>query len=190
MALPHITNSEAGRKLMDPVYQNLFEVSIQLPGALNDKYGKDINLLTEHVLKISGLNALAKGPSVSKQSFMGVDRSYLQSKVDGTSAEIGIDFTLNLRNGNDNYIYKIFREWAALGYNINTGERHLKKDYVAPYMQVLIANRQGDVYHKIVFKDIIMNGGVEGIDELNYDSGEAVTVSVKFVSDWWEEVMS
>lgn len=190
MALPHITNSEAGRKLMDPVYQNLFEVSFQIPTALEEKYGKDINLLTEHVLKISGLSALSKGPSVSKQSFMGVDRSYLQSKVDGTSAEIGIDFTLNLRNGNDNYIYKIFREWAALGYNINTGERHLKKDYVAPYMQVLVANRQGDVYHKIVFKDVMMNGGVEGIDELNYDSGEAVTISVKFVSDWWEELMS
>lgn len=190
MALPHITNSEAGRKLYDPVHGNIFEVSFQLPKALQDKYNTDVTLLTEHVLKIGGLAALAKGATVSKQSFMGVDRSYLQSKVDSTSAALTMDFTLNLRNGNDNYIYKIFREWAALGYNINTGERHLKADYVAPYMQVLVANRQGDVYHKIVFKDVIMDGGPEGLDELSYDNAEAIQLSVKFVSDWWEETMS
>jgi hypothetical protein len=35
----------------------------------------------------------------------------------------------------------------------------------------------------------MMNGGPEGFDELNYDTTEAVQISVKFVSDWWQETI-
>ena len=31
-------------------------------------------------------------------------------------------------------------------------------------------------------------GGIDNFDELNYDTAEALQISVKFVSDWWQEV--
>lgn len=188
MALPHIQNSQAGRNLYDPVHQNIFEVYFTIPEALRARFGKDEALLTEHVLKIGGLSTLHTAPGVGQQKFMGTDRSYIQPKLDSTHAELTVDLTLNLRNETDNYIYKLFKAWSKLGYDISTGERRLKKDYVADWLKISIGNRAGDIYHEIVFKDVMMNGGIDNFDELNYDTAEALQISVKFVSDWWQEV--
>lgn len=187
MSLPHITNSKAGVNKYDPVFSNLFEVYFTLPEPLRERFGQDEALITEHVLKISGLNNLTKAPGVGQQKFFGTDRSYIQPKLDNTYAEISIDLTLNLRNKTDNYIYKLFKEWAMLGYDIRTGQKHLKKDYCADFLKVSVANAEGDIYHEVVFKDVMMNGGVEGIDELNYDTADAQQITVKFISDWWQE---
>ncbi len=191
MALPHIQNSVAGRNKFDVVHQNIFEVRFTVPEAIRAQYGKDEVLLTEHVLKIGGIgDALHKHPAVSQQKFMGTDRSYIQSKLDSTHAELTMDFTLNLRDDVDNYIYKIFRAWAALGYDINTGARSLKREYCADWLNVAIANRRGDIFHEIIFKDVMMNGNMSGYGDLDYETGEAAQFSVAFVSDWWQETIA
>lgn len=190
MSLPHITNSQAGRNLWDPVHTNIFEVTFTIPDALRTIYGGDEGIITEHVLKISGLDALHRGPAVGQQKFMGTDRSYLQPKLDSTHAELEVEFTLNLRNDTDNYLYKLLKAWVKLGYDVATGERHLKKDYCADWMKVSIANRQGDVFQEIVFKDVMIADGVSNFNELNYDTGDALTISCKFISDWWTDTMA
>lgn len=187
MPLPHIVNSQAGRNRFDPVHSNIFEVDFILPEAIRAEYGKDELLLTEHVTKISGLDALDRAPGVSQQKFMGTDRSYINPKLDSTHAELEIEFTLNLRDDVDNYIYKAMKAWARLGYDINTGERKLKREYCADWMRVAISNRAGDIYREIIFKDVMMNGDLGGLGELNYDTGDAATLTAKFVSDWWKE---
>lgn len=189
MALPHITNSQAGRNLWDPVHSNIFEVYFTIPEALRAEFGKDEAILTEHVLKISGLDALHRAPGVGQQKFMGTDRSYIQPKLDSTHAELEVEFTLNLRNETDNFLYKLFRAWARLGYDISTGERHLKKDYVADWLKVSVGNRAGDIYHEVVFKDVMMMEGPGGLAEYNYDTADAQNLTVKFCSDWWKETM-
>lgn len=187
MALPHLQNSTAGRNKFDPVHVNIFEVRFTVPEALRAEFGKDELLLTEHVTKISGLNALNRAPATGTQKFMGTDRTYIMPKLESTRAELEVTFTLNLRDDVDNYIYKLFRAWAGLGYDINTGARALKREYCADWMNIAIANRRGDIFHEIIFKDVMMNGDMTGIDELNYETGEAAEISVKFVSDWWQE---
>ena len=188
MALPHIQNSVAGRNKFDPVHTSLFEVIFTVPEALKKHFAKDEVLLTEHVTKISGLDALGKAPETGVQKFMGTDRSYIKPNIDGTRAELSCDFTLNLRNDTDNYIYNLFRAWAALGHDITTGRRALKRDYCAEWLRIRIANRVGDVYQDVIFKDVMMNGPLGGLGEYSYDSGDAAELSdVKFVSDWWED---
>lgn len=192
MALPHLQNSQAGRGKWDPVHKSIFEVRFSLPKCLQDgsKFGfsqEDLELLPEHILSIQGLDAISKTPTVSSQKFMGVDRSYVQTGLDNTRVELTCKFTLNLRNDTDNIIYRIFRAWGSLGYDLNTGSRALKRDYCAEWMSIAIANRQGDVYHSIVFKDVMINGAISAIDTLEYTQGEAAELEVKFVSDWWEE---
>ena len=192
MALPHIQNSAAGRNKFDPVHQNIFEVRFTVPEALRAQFGKDEVLLTEHVTKVTGaLGALNKGAATGTQKFMGTDRSYIMPKMDSTRAEFEIEFTLNLRDDVDNYIYKLLRAWVALGYDINTGARSLKRDYCADWLDIAIANRAGDIFHEIIFKDVMTNGALSGsFQDLYYEAAAACTISLKLVSDWWQETMA
>jgi hypothetical protein len=121
---------------------------------------------------------------------MGTDRTYIKPTVDSTKAEITVDFTLNLRNGTDNYILKLFRAWAALGYDIATGKRSLKRDYCADWLKVSVANREGDIYQEVIFKDVMINGDLAFDGDLDYSSGDALQLQVKFVSDWWDEYVA
>lgn len=190
MALPHIKNSQAGVNRYDPVHNSIFEVYFTLPESLRAEFQKDELVLTEHVLKIDGLAALYNTPGTGTQKFMGTDRSFINPTLDNTRAELSVDFTLNLRNGTDNYILKLFRAWAALGYDVATGKRSLKKDYCADWLKISIANREGDIYQEIVFKDVMMNGALETEGSLDYSGNDAIQLNVKFVSDWWEEVVA
>lgn len=190
MSLPHITNSEAGRNLYDPYHNCLFEVYFTLPAAIRAQFGQDEALLTEHVVKIEGLENLDKGPEASvEQKFQGTTRTYLAPKMDNTSAELTVEFNLNLRNGVDNYIYKVFKAWKNLNYDLETGTIVLKKDYVAEWMRVCVANRAGDVIKEVIFKDIMLSGNVDGLGSLDYSSNDPVNITVKFKSDWWKEIV-
>ena len=187
MALPHISNSQAGVNRWDPVHSNLFEVYFTLPEAIRAEFGQDEAFITEHVLSISGLEALHRTPETETQKFMGTTRSYIKPGLDSTSAELEVKFTLNLRNGTDNFIYKLFKAWSRLGYDINTGSRSLKKDYCADTLIVVVGNRAGDIYEKVTFKDVMLNGPVDGPNEYNYDTLDAMELTVKFKSDWWTD---
>lgn len=191
MALPHIQNSVAGRDLYDPAYKSIFEVYFTLPDALRDKFGQDEALITEHVKTVGGLDALDKGPETSTQKFMGTTRTYVNPKMESTSAEdIQIVFTLNMRNGVDNYIYKLFRAWKDLNYDLNTGEIHMKKDYVAKWLKISIGNRAGEVVREIVFRDVMLKGNLEGMSELDYEGNDPLELTVHFTSDWWKETIA
>lgn len=191
MSLPHITNSEAGRNLYDPYHNCLFEVYFTLPAAIRAQFGQDEALLTEHVVKIDGLENLDKGPEASvEQKFQGTTRTYLAPKMENTSAELTVEFNLNLRNGVDNYIYKVFKAWKNLNYDLETGTIVLKKDYVAEWMRVCVANRAGDVIKEVIFKDIMLSGNIDGLGSLDYSNNEAVNITVKFKSDWWKETIA
>ena len=191
MSLPHITNSEAGRNLYDPYHNCLFEVYFTLPKAIRAEFGQDEALLTEHVLKVNGLDALDKGPETTTQKYQGTTRTYLKPKIDDTSAEISIDFSLNLRDGIDNYIYKLFKSWKNLNYDLETGTIVLKKDYVADWMRVVVANRAGAIIKDVVFKDVMLKGNLEGLGELDYESADAsINLTVHFASDWWKEKLA
>ena len=185
--LPHIKNSKAGVNKQDPVYQNMFEVYFTIPAALQAQFGNDVAVLTEQVQSVEGLGTLDKGPDVTTQKFMGTTRTYLNSKMDTTSHELTVKIALNLRDGTDNYIYKLLKAWNNLGYNHDTGETTLKVGYTADWFKVVIANRAGDIYREILYKDIMMSGGFEAYNQLDYGNNDLVEASVKFVSDWADD---
>lgn len=183
--LPHITNSQAGVNRQDPVYKSKFEVYFTIPAALQNKYSQsDVAVLTEQVQNIKGLGTLDRGVEKGEQKFLGTTRTYLNATKDSTSHEISVDLTLNFKNRTDNYIYRLFRDWNKLTYDDATGETTLKQDYTADYMRVYVGNRAGDVWRDITYKDVIMFGGIEGFDDLDYSSTDIVNITVKFASDW------
>lgn len=188
MPLPHIQNSEVGMNKMEPLYTSLFEVAFTLPKPLEEQFGADVALLTEQVTKISGLD-VAKGVEASvQQGFMGTKRTFLASKMDDTSFEVTVGFNLNLRNGTDNFVYKLLKAWKDLGYNLETGETALKTDYTADWLKCTVGNRAGDIYREIIMKDVFISGGLDGLGEYDYSDGAAIqSVEVKFKSDWAKE---
>lgn len=187
MALPHITNSQAGINRQDYVGNDLFEVYFTLPEALRAEFGQDEAVITEHVLSIEGLDALHRTAEITEQKFMGTTRSFIKNGLDNTSADITVKFSLNLRDGIDNFIYRLFKGWSRLGYDINTGEKVLKKDYLSDWLRVVVGNRVGDIYEDVIFKDVMLAGPIEGPGSYDYTNHEPIELTVKFRSDWWSD---
>ena len=93
MPLPHYTQAKASIQKFEPVYQNLFEVTILTP--LN----QDSSLILQHVKSIGGLNALNPSVEAVGQKYKFADRSYA-GMPGQTFAELALAFTVNLNDAN------------------------------------------------------------------------------------------
>lgn len=187
--LPHITNSLAGVNRQDPVHNCLFEAVFTIPEALKAAgFAEDEQFLSQQILKISGLESLDKGPAVGEQKFMGTTRSYLQPKLDSTSHDFEVELTLNLRNRTDNWVYKLFKAWNKLCYDLSTGETVIKQDYVADWFKISLGNRAGEIYREILLKDVMMKEGIKGMGDFDYENKDHVNITVGFRSDWADDI--
>lgn len=180
--LPHFLNNRAATKHFEPVYQNHFEVTIIPPSQVA---GGEI--LLEHVNKIGGLES-DKGSVAIDQKYKFAKRSYASGEPTDTVVDLTIDFSLNLNNNNEMYVYKTLRDWSRLIYNPLTGAQGLKKDYVG---MIIVQNytRDGNIFWQRTFHDAFITGNIPAL-ELSYDGGEKLDLtSVTFRCDWWEEAM-
>lgn len=193
--LPHIQNVEAGASLRDPVHNSIFDVTFELPTLVAQSFSTHIGtktvveLMGEQIVEVSGLEALQKTPGVGEQKFRGVTVSFLNPTLDSTAADITIKFNLNLFNHNDNAILRIFKAWAKIGYDLSTGARMLKADYVSPSLLICEANRDGEIWRAYSFKNVMVTG-IAGLSTLNYTSNEAQQLDVTFRADHWEEILA
>lgn len=187
--LPHITNSKAGRGKWEPLWKGLYQMYFTVPPAIAAKYSTDdILTLSEQITTVSGLNAVDKGPDKSEQKFFGSTRTYVNPKIDGTSMELTCKFNLNLRDRTDNFIYKIFYDWKSLNYDLNTGESSLKEDACADYFRIVEHNKAGDIIRDIKAKDVMLFGELDSsIGDLDNSSNDMAELTVKFVSDCWDD---
>ena len=184
---PHVRNAEASNKYYDPMHSSIFEVTFSVPNAIQkDINAKDVAILSEQVVSVGGLDALQKTTAAGEQKFFGASSSFLNPTLDNTYAEITIEFNLNIRNATDAYVLRIFKEWAKLGYDLSNGQRRLMKDYVAPFMTIKEANRDGTVWRTVKFEKVMVTA-ITGIDSLNYTDNEARKLQVVFRSDLWDE---
>jgi hypothetical protein len=179
MPLPHYTQAKASIQRFEPVQPNLFEVTILTP------LGNDAGLILQHVMKIGGLDSVNPSLDPVGQKYKFTDRSYA-GMPGQTFVDLDIDFTVNLNDANEAYMYKIMRDWYKLTFDPATGEMGLKKDYVGS-MVVVQYNRKGDVFRKITFKDVFPTGQPTFTGELNYETADPSMVNMKYRSDYWIE---
>ena len=166
MPLPHYTQSRASSQRFEPIQPNLFELTVFSP------LGDDTGLILEQVISIGGLNALNPSIDPIMQKYKFADRSYA-GMPGQTFVDLPVNFTLNLNDANENYIYNTFRNWTNLIYDPLTGEMGLKKDYVGSMILVQY-NRAGDIYRKITFKDVFPICQIDFVDEMNGIFGFAI----------------
>ena len=184
--VPHVRSVTAGRNYYDPVNTAIFEVTFTFPGLISTAMADKVALLTEQVTNVGGLDNLLKTPAAGQQKFFGADVSYLNPTLDNTYADITIDFNLNLRSVTDNYVLDAFMQWRNLNYNLGNGARYLKKDYVAPYIEIKMANRDGTVWRVVKLWDVLLTG-VTGLDGLDITANEAPKLQCTFRSDYWDD---
>lgn len=184
--VPHVRSVEAGRNYYDPVNTAIFEVGFTFPGLISSALSNNIDILTEQVTNVTGLDNLLKTPAAGQQKFFGADVSYLNPTLDNTYAEITIDFNLNLRSVTDNYVLDAFMQWRNLNYNLGNGARYLKKDYVAPYIEIKMANRDGTVWRVVKLWDVMLIN-ITGLDGLDITANESPKLQCTFRSDYWDD---
>jgi hypothetical protein len=178
--LPHFLNSRASTKYYEPMYQNLFEVTVLPPATVS---GGEI--LIEHVNKIAGLMQ-DKGSAIVEQKYKYATRSYADGVPTGTTVDLAVDFSLNLNDANELYVYKTIRDWWRLVWNPLTGEQGLKKDYVGTII-VTNYNRKGDIFWQRTFHDCMPSGDIPEL-ALGYDAGAPIEFAgLTWRCDWWEE---
>lgn len=184
--LPHYKNSKAAMNNFEPVYLNLFEVTLIPPTGIDPGVGNNgQNLLLEQVKKITGLE-LDKNPGTVEQFYKFAKRRYAGPKPETTTMDVTIDFEINLNDANSMYVFKTLRQWSDLVFNPLTGAMALKKDYVGSGL-VTMFNRNGDIYRRVRMPVIWPMSPITPM-ELDYQSTELFIISLTFAADYWEDV--
>lgn len=182
----HFTNSKVGTNLFEPIYGNLFEVTITPPDILaqDPDWGAGRELIIEEIKSINGLT-VDKIPTIVTQKFKGTDRNFIGVIPDTTSVKPTIEFEMNLNNENQNFLYKALRKWSDLCYNPLTGAQTLKKDYVSQTGMTIVAfNKEFDVHRKWEIKNIFPALPIKDFD-FNYETNTPLTMQMQFVGDYF-----
>jgi len=184
MALPHYSQDQTSKKGMqyEPVQANLFEVTILPPAGVADS-----PLLIQHVNSIAGLD-LYKAIEAKTQKFKFATRSYAGMPTE-TSVDVTVNFSLNLNNSIQAYLYKTLRQWYNKQFDPQTGVMGLKKDYVGTLVVVQF-NRAGDIYRTVTLEDCFITSALGFTTELNYESADPATLEVIWRSDAFKEVLA
>lgn len=184
MALSHFRNSQAAVNKWEVVNPAMFEVTI-LPPTLEGNNNQTTQLLLEHVISISGLDGLNPAMGTVIQKFKQADRVYL-GVPETTHLELGMTFSLNLNDANENYIYTSLRKWYNKAFNPATGSYGIKKEYCGS-MVIVEYNRDGSIWRKTTCINVIP-GQPTGMNERNINSGnEANELSMTFMADCWND---
>ena len=183
--LPHYKNSKAGMEQYEPVYQNLFHVSLVPPPGVT-VWDKD--LIIEGITKVSGI-AVEQHPATIQQIFKGHQRSYAGSFVGTTYADIVIEFEVNVNNDNSMYTYKALRRWSDLVRDPLTGAMTPKLSYASKQsrMTIHLYKKNGDIIRTWIFPSVFLSAALPNID-LDYGSGTNWKVSATFRADYWEDI--
>ncbi|AFF28090.1 gp92 [Sphingomonas phage PAU] len=181
MKLPHTRNSAAGSNMYEPVVASQFAAYIfPAAGVTNDPL-----ILQDHIRNVVGLFEDKTGDNVITQKFQTATRTYDSNDKGDTSYTFTITFTLNLNDANQNYVYKIIRDWARKKYNPLTGERGLKRDYVGTIV-VQKHDRVGNIFHTRTAIQCFPNSNIPDLTN-DYDNHEAQEIDIQFVADWVDE---
>lgn len=181
--LPHYKNAPAAMNMHEPVYTNLFEVTVTPPAGVS---GWD-QLVLDNIIKIGGLE-VEKTPATVEQIYKGAKRRFSAAFPDSTTVDLVIDFEVNLNDSNSMYVYKALRRWTDLCFDPLTGAMTLKKNYAGGPMTVSLHNRKGDIFRQWVFPVVFPITPLPAM-ELDYSTGGTIwTVSMTFAADYWEDM--
>ena len=177
--LPHFKNSQASMNNFEPVFLNLFEVTILPPNGVSNT-----EILMEHVNSISGLE-VDKNPAPVEQKYQFATRRFAGSAPESTTLDVTINFSVNLNDSNQMYVYNTLRQWCDIIYNPQTASMGLKADYVGTIV-VQVFNKAGDVFKKYTLYNAFPMSALPSL-ELEYTKQDLFEIELTFAVDHFED---
>lgn len=177
--LPHYSQIKAAVAREEPVYNNLFDITFQLPASISNG-----EILTQSANSVT----LPGGPEIGTvtQQYKYTKRTYL-TFPQNTTFDTEIKFNVNLNETNSPYVFKKLMELYKLGFNPATGETSLKQDYSFT-MTVDAHNKIGEIYRRVVFKDCIVKSvSTQSLSWADTDSIFEASLSV--LANYWEDAI-
>lgn len=193
--LPHFRSSRVSTAMWEPVYQNLFTVTIQLPDALRADIGDgDMDLFLEGVTKISGLDTNKVPGADTSQHYKFATRRFANAGPENTTIDVSLDIEINLRGSAegqpDVYQLKTIRKWNDLIYDPLTGRMGLKAEYVAPQVVITMHDKAMQPFWQWTLYHVWPKTNLT-IPELNYLEKSSIykVSNYTLACDYWDEVM-
>lgn len=177
--LPHTRNSEAGANMYEPVVTSQFMVYLVPPTGVSGN-----TILTQHVNSITGLFIENSGGEVITQNYQMATRSY-DSNAKTTTYDIAIEFSMNLNDANQNYVYNTIRDWQRKRWNPLTGERGLKKDYSGSITGEKY-RRDGAIFWRRTAYQAFPMSDIPDL-EGNYGTHDPQVISITFRADYVQD---
>lgn len=190
--LPHFRTSRVSMNMWEPVYQNLFTVTMQLPDAIRDDV--DTDLFLEGITRIGGLETNKVPGANATQHYKFAERRFADAGPDNTYINVTMDIEINLKgsiDGNpDLYQLKALRKWNDLIYDPLTGRMGLKAEYVAPQVVITMHDKANQPYWQWTLYHVWPTTTLPAPD-LNYmTKSEVYKVSnYTLACDYWDEIM-
>ena len=181
--LPRYHNSQAAVQNWEPVFLNQFDIVITPPAAITGN-GYFTDLLVEQVKNISGLPEITPTGTI-EQKYLWAKRTFSKPVPDDTTAELEIEFEINLNSSNQMYTYDMLRAWADLSFDYSVGYHGLKRQYVGE-ITVLVHNKVRRVFRQFNFKPVYMTNPMNNM-ELDYLSDGIYVLKATFKADAWVE---
>lgn len=184
----HFTNSKVSANLYEPLYPNLFEVTITPPTILANsaEWGSQREIVLEEIKSVSGLE-IDKLPAIVRQQFKGTQRGFIGVNPDDTTIEVSFSMEMNLNDTNQNFVYNAMRVWSDLCYNPTNGSQTLKKDYVSQVgMTVLAFNKNREVYRKYEIKNIFPSRPIPALS-FDYTNNQPFMLEMSFFGDYFTQ---
>ena len=179
--LPHFRNIQTATSLYEPIYKNLFEISISLPPIIETNSTENTRLLLENATDIKLDLTSQTGEAIQKFKYS--DRVYAVTPTT-TLKEFSINFNMNQNEKKAVETWVLLKRWYDLAWNSQTGELHYKSDMIGQ-ITAHIHDRTGEVIRRVDFVNCQMQDLTEGWD-LKFDDSEGIqSFTAHWVADYW-----
>lgn len=182
MALPHFKNIITANTIAEPIYQNLFEVTIDIPTIVQTNSTQNRRILLENATSIA-LNVTPEIESVM-QRFKYSSRKY-GATPQQTHVTFDIKFNVNQTDKKSVDVWALLKRWYDLAWNSQTGELHYKVDMIGQ-ITAQLHDRTGEVIRRVDFVNCQLKS-LTGWDFNWENSSEIISVNTSFVADYWND---
>ncbi len=182
--LPHFTNIVTAHTLQEPIYQNLFEITITLPPIISTNSTHETKILLENATSLE--LKLTENIETKEQHFKYSTRVYATTPgVDVVSPQnFKIDFNMNQNEEKAVETWLLLKRWYDLAWNSQTGELHYKSDMIGQ-ITANVHDRTGEVIRRVDFINCQLYK-LEGGWDLEWSANTDIQqCSGTWVADYW-----
>lgn len=194
MGLGHFTNVQTAINMWEPIYKNLFEVSIELPLAIQANLPGIKAILLENATNVQ----LPTYPKIdsAEQRYKYTTRLYPKFPGSTSLVDQTIKFNLNQwapvpQNQSGNIsgrvpVFRALKDWYDMVWNNETGQLNYKGNLIS---QVVIDmhDKEGLVIRRVIWHNAFITS-LSGWDgELDWSTPDIISMTATFSCDYWED---